>query len=374
MVPLVVLLIGFLVTTFSLTGYAAEQKAGWQAEWERVLQAAKQEGKVVIYGAPGADWRKALVEGFQKAYPGISVEYMGGPAHETWPRVMAERKAEKYVFDLLIGGTTGPVTFMKDAQIFDPLPPALILPEVRDKSLWFQGRLWYADAEEKFVLPFEASVSTIIAVNPKLVTVHEFKSHWDLLNPKWRGKMVSSDIRGPGPGGGASRFLYSHKNLGPGFLQRLFGEMSITLAVDRRQMMDWLAQGKYAVALFPSGSDVVQAQELGLPVAPVPAENLKEGGPFSSGFGNVSLMNRAPHPNAARLYINWLLAREAQANFQRIVKNPSLRIDVPREGIPDFMVPKKAGEYFFSSHESAARIGAKEIQKIVTEAVEGKKQ
>ena len=67
---------------------------------------------------------------------------------------------------------------------------------------------------------------------------------------------------------------------------------------------------------------------------------MKEGAGFTSSVGNLSIAKRAPHPNAAKVFINWLLSREGQISFQqeavkhKLRQSNSLRIDIPKDIIP----------------------------------------
>ena len=81
-------------------------KEGWEAEWEKIVKEAKREGKVVLYGPPIAETRTGFIEGFQKAYPGIVLEYIGLEGVQTAPKLIAERRAGIYQVDVHVGGTT----------------------------------------------------------------------------------------------------------------------------------------------------------------------------------------------------------------------------------------------------------------------------
>jgi len=145
------------------------------------------------------------------------------------------------------------------------------------------------------------------------------------------------------------RFLYYNPKLGPKFIQKLFGEMEIAIAADRRQVMDWLATGKYALALFAS-REVDTAKRQGLPVDEL--TSLKaEGSHLSSGAGSIALINRAPHPNAARVFINWFLSRQGQRAWQKNTDRNSLRTDIPKEFITEWRerVPQEDGDYVFTN-------------------------
>lgn len=133
------------------------------------------------------------------------------------------------------------------------------------------------------------------------------------------------------------RFFYHHSELGPAFIKRLFGEMDVTLFRDRRQGTDWLAVGKFPLCFFCNSADVARAHRQGLPVAKF--EPMKEGAALTSRQGIVGLVNRAPHPNAAKVFVNWFLSREGQITLLQAVAsaggNPpdSLRIDVPKDDV-----------------------------------------
>jgi iron(III) transport system substrate-binding protein len=253
---------------------------------------------------------------------------------------MAERRAEKYLADLYVNGmTTGYNVFYK-AKALDPIPPLLVLPEVTDTSKWWQGKHHYVDPEGQYLLNINGETRIVVGYNTKLVNPAEVKSYWDLLNPKWKGKIVAYDPT-LGGAGDAMRFFYYQKSLGPEFIKRILTETDIVISTDTRQMGDWLAGGKFAFSIFGPVSrmdlDLMQIQ--GLPVAWFSPDHLKEGAYITAGSGGVALINKAPHRNAAKVGLNWLLSREGQIAYQRIFTEgndgpDSLRIDIPKDKVP----------------------------------------
>jgi iron(III) transport system substrate-binding protein len=209
-----------------------------------------------------------------------------------------------------------------------------VLPEILDPSLWFQNELWWTDANKPYTnTVFEGVMIPPAYYNTNMAKASDFNSYWDLTDNKWRGKIVSNDIRISGPGGVPARFIYKKVGLGRPWFYSFFNGLNIPLATDQRQLVDWLAQGRYAIAGF-CDTDVTQlAINQGLPIAPVSIEHLKEGGAVAPGAGTVSVFNHAPHPNAAKLYVNWLLSREGQTAWQEETKTSSLRTDVPKNGL-----------------------------------------
>jgi iron(III) transport system substrate-binding protein len=342
-----------IILCFSACGlvHAAESKPAWQAEWERTVKAAEEEGQLTVYIAGYG----ALIDSgvFQKVYPKIKVTSVTGSGTQLAPRIVAERRGEKYLADVYSGGGTSLYQNLFLGKMLDPIKPALILPEVVDPTKWWEGKHKYVDREGRYIFVFEGDVATGAspAYNSNLINPKDYKSLWDLLNPKLKGKIVSPDIRKVRGSGLSVQYLYYHKELGPAFIRRLYGEMDVTLTGDVRQAVDWLAVGKFALSIPTQGSYTAKAKAQGLPVDEFDPHHFKEGAALAVAFGQLSLMNRAPHPNAAKVYINWLLSREGQTAFQRAVSSPgdaknSRRIDVPKDHIPASERRSEGVKYF----------------------------
>ena len=146
--------------------------------------------------------------------------------------------------------------------------------------------------------------------NTKSVDVKDFKSYWDLLNPKWKGKIVTIDPLVAGPINTPQIFFYKHPELGPEFLRRLYAETNMTIVRSDDQLMDWLSTGRYALGF--GARDVDKAIAQGLPINQFVPNHMKEGASLATYNGTLSFFNRAPHPNAARLFNDFLLSREGQ--------------------------------------------------------------
>jgi iron(III) transport system substrate-binding protein len=340
------------------------------AGWDDVVAAARREGALTLYGPTGGPGtQEALTELFQQSYPGITVNATFLDQREQVSRVMAERTAGRYLTDVLVGGTTGFVVSLKQAGALVPLRPALVLPDVVDESGWLDGHLWWSDLAEPYVNLMYLGVVAPIVVNTRLVDPNQFTSFYDLLDPRWKGKMVATDIRNPGPGGVLSRFMYKNPALGPSYVERLFGEMDLTLSSDQRQIMDWVADGRFSIGLFVSTIEPLTAVGQGLPVTPIPGERFKEGICIGPENGSVSLVDSAPHPNAAKLYVNWLLSRDGQRAYQQKTQLPSLRTDVGRDGAYGPYVPKPGGTYVNGGTEEYSLITTNLMSELIGNAL-----
>ena len=309
-----------------------EAGADWKAQWEQTLQAAKKEGRVTIYGSRRYD---RVFSQFQKKYPEIKVSLFLGSGGSLVQRIMSERRAGKFLADVFAGGAnTGYNGFYKRG-LLAPIKPTLVLPEILDQSKWYKGKHRYMDDQGEYLFGFVEMVLPFVGYNPKLVDPKPFKSYWDLLDPKWKGKMIALD---PTMGSAVDThlvFLYHNPELGPEFLRRLLSEMDLKASRDTRQIVDWLAAGRYSISIFttPSRARLEEAKNQGLSVDWFGPRHFKEGVGSSSSLGNLGLIKEAPHPNAARVAINWLLSREGQMALQRFTRADSRRIDIPKDGV-----------------------------------------
>ncbi|HEY2991146.1 MAG TPA: extracellular solute-binding protein [Candidatus Binatia bacterium] len=324
----------FLVFLYAIFLPAAA-RADWKEEWEKTVKAAKQEGTVFIYTFPG---HERLFQEFQKKFPDIKLVEVTVRGSERVTRILSERRAEKYIADLLIGGAGSAATGLLKSGVLDSIKPALLLPDVLDQSKWWLGRHIYGDEEDKYIFSFSGAPLYYFHYNTNLVKPQEFKSYWDFLNPKWKGKIVIAE---PMTGGTqeALQFLYYNREIGPDMMKRFLTEMDVAVSRDIRQMVDWVAQGKYAISALQNADrlDIWDAKSKGLAIDAFRTDRFKEGGFVGSGGGNIMLINRAPHPNAAKVFLNWLLSREGQIAYQKLVETGrnSLRIDIPKDDVPE---------------------------------------
>lgn len=335
---------------------AGEAKPGWEREWRDTIEAAKKEGQVTIYHTRGPFDK--VFEEFNKSYAGMKIVSVPGRGGELITRIMAERRAGKYLADVYLGSSGTPLDVLYPAKTLEPLESVVVLPEVRERSNWFRGQHHYADPESKYIFVFEGVVRSDMAYNTKLVDPKEFSSYWDLVKPKWRGKIAAMDPKLAGFPSGLLQFAYHHPELGPKFLRQLFGEMDITLSREARQLVDWLAVGKFAIALGPSASEVQAGMKQGLPLARFEPRAFKEGIYMRATQGSLSVMNQAPHPRAMKVFVNWLLSREGQTHYQkeflRIDPVFSLREDVaPDPNVASYK--PKAGDKFMAVYRAEFR-------------------
>jgi iron(III) transport system substrate-binding protein len=334
----------------------APAQPAWQAEWERVLAAARQEGKVVVNGPPGDLIRRAMVDGFQKAYPGITLEWSGGTTPEQATKLEAERRAGVHSLDVLVGGTNVLLVQVKPTGALAPLKPALILPEVTDTANWLDEKLDFADSEGELDLVFAVNAQGVAAHNPSLVRADEIDELPKLLDPKWKGKLVISDPVVGGSGQALFRWLWLA--LGPEKAAEYIAALRAQAGAvdrDRRRMVEWVARGRYSVLVNPDNSVLQQMMMEGLPVEPLPY--FKDYGTYvSPAFGSIGLIDRAPNPNAAKVFVNWILSREGQTALSKAANITSRRLDVPRDHLPPGQAPQPGVRYTYNYYEAQTQV------------------
>lgn len=318
-------------------------KAGWEVEWEKTLEAAKKEGRFVIYGGTISELVKEpeVANLFKQRY-GLTPLVTFGRGGDLLAKLRAERGAGLFMADIVILGTNNTIGEFKPAGVLDPLEPSLILPEVKDPRGWFGGKLPWADADRTAFNMLAYPVSDI-GVNTGLAKPEEIKSYYDLLAPKWKGKIVMNDPTISGIAFNAFSTLILHKILDLDFFRQLIKQQP-TLLRDQHLQVDWLARGKYSVALWPQSFRFFEYKDEGAPIVHTP--NPKEGTYVSSGGSSVSLFNRAPHPNAAKVFINWMFSREGQGYLQKHRRQQSARVDIPTEGVDPQNIRETGVKYF----------------------------
>jgi hypothetical protein len=110
------------------------------SDWEKTVAAAKQEGKVTILGPAGADIRDAFIQGFQKKYPEIQVDFSGMSGAQVAPKLLNELGAGLYRTDLVVSGTTTAIGSLIPANAVVPMQPFMIGPDSGDASKWMKEK------------------------------------------------------------------------------------------------------------------------------------------------------------------------------------------------------------------------------------------
>ena len=321
---------------------ALAQNGAWKQSWEETLTAARAEGKVVVSGPPSQELRIALPAAFKARY-GISIEYLGGRNTETSARMRAERQAGIHSIDVVFAGIQSMALTYHREKMLQPLKPALQLPEVIDGKNWKKGKLWFADPEDQYILRLANTVTTMFHINTSQVKPGEIRSVKQLLDPKWKGKIALQDPTIPGSGSNQAAHLYFQH--GEDFIKKLYVEQKPMISRDTRQITDGLARGIFPISLGAEDADVEKLRKEGVPLAIL--ENLTDlYSEISASFGQVAIIDNAPHPNAAKVFVNWIASKEGNEIFNKAMGTVPTRNDIDESHLPPQIIPKDGEQYF----------------------------
>lgn len=330
--------------TTPLVTTSREVKSDREAEWEQVISAARKEGKVVWATDYAGDIRTAMSQAFKAKY-GLELEFIfHSRSAELQTKMLAERRAGLYTADIYTGGLPSPYLVLVPQGVLDPLDKVLVLPQVTDTKVWWENKIPWVDPDH-YMLGFIAYQMVSLFVNSDLVNPQELKSYRDLLQPKWKGKITMNDPTTFGAGN--SWFTAMTQGLMDVAYLRDLARQEPVILRDARLQVEWLVRGKYPIGLAVKPELATEFKRAGAPIEPI---NPAEGVVLTAGNGNIALVDKAPHPNAAKLFINWFLTKEGQEIFSRASGFQSARADVPTDFLDPISV-RQSGAKFFSAFE-----------------------
>lgn len=307
------------------TSSSSAPSASADPEWDKLRTAAKQEGKLTFAFAfaLGTLPRKTL-EVFEEQF-GVSVDmqtFNSGSLLQ--PKIVQEQQGGIYNWDVaMISGPFG--IGLRDAGAVVPLKPQLFLQEVVDEKAWSNGFVFgFKDKEKQFGYGHVWEVSSNLWVDTAQVREDELRTSQDLLNPKWKGKMMFADVRAGATYSPATamRLVYGEE-----MLKKLFVDQEPAYSRDNRQIVEQLIRGQRAIILAVADPILpeFQAQGLGRNMRRVYLSDI----PVTVTANDLWILKNAPHPNAAKLFVNWLLSKEGHAIYTQDTTTNSRRLDVP---------------------------------------------
>ena len=263
-----------------------------------LLEAAKKEGKVVIYGSLESGIMDEVEKAFTKRF-GIPIEYFRAASNKTLDRVLTEARAGRVMSDVVVTNR-GPMLLLKKENVF----AKYVSPEAAN----FPAELRDPDG---LLSPIYRQVIVGILYNTKLVKPEEApKSLDDLLSPRWKGKWVMPD---------PSRHFTTGvwvKNL-----DAIYGK-------DHMAFVKRMAEAKPVLveSFIPSAQKVISGEALaGITYVKYVHIFGKEGAPLDyvrlpkmlADGHQIGVQAKAPHPNAARLFADFLISREGMQIMAR---------------------------------------------------------
>jgi iron(III) transport system substrate-binding protein len=320
----------------------------WKAAWDRIVVAAEQEGSVVINSQPNTVWREYILREFPKAYPKITVNLSVLPTEQFVARIRTERSADKFLWDLGASGATSGF-YLKDA--LDPILPELVLPEVNDPAAWGGWDEARVDNPPRNVFSMSAYPAPPY-YNAKLVPGAEVERLGlkVMLEPKYAGKTAWHD---PTVAGGGQAFGPLMRTLGDEALKKLIVDQKAQFFTQQQQVVEAMARGTALFAIGPPVRSLIAPYlqaGAGANVEVRGLGNSPEVSFISIGGNCLYVFKNRPHPNAARVFINWMLTKQVQFELAKALDMVSRRIDIPATAAPEDM-PIRGAKYITPQRE-----------------------
>jgi iron(III) transport system substrate-binding protein len=263
------------------------------AQDPRIVEAAKKEGKVVWYTSLVLPSAEKVAKLFEAAYPGIKVEVHRTGSQRILQRVMQELQANLKIADVIHTSDAGHFVFLKEKKLLmQHTPPGLekFPAGFKDKDGYYFG--------------LRATVNAIF-YNTRAVSAAEAPKSWkDLLDPKWKGKLVTAH---PGYSGVIATHVLALVHLHGWDYFKQLAQNNVMIVQSANDPPTTVASGERVVAVNGGEYSAYQLKKKGNPIEIVYP---KEGVPLV--VSPQAIASFAPHPNAAKLFHDFTFTRELQ--------------------------------------------------------------
>jgi iron(III) transport system substrate-binding protein len=326
----------------------------WQDDWKAALDKAK--GQTLTAVVQSNQSFDLIFDEFSKKF-GIKVDVTVSRPSSTLARMRTEQKNGQYSWDIWWGGTSNMVNSAAPAGMIEELEKYLILPEVKDASNWrHPDYIWGEAGRHVFVHLNEISFAFLR--NTKVLPEIKVANADALLDPRLKGKISMRDVSTPNFGTFALATILHEK--GPAFLAKFLKEQEPRVYENPQQLEAAIVRGGQTLAIGLESSLWEQCRKDG------GCKEIDQLEHFSIAISwGLSVPKNPPHPEAVKVWLNWILSKEGQeATVRNWVKHNqtgavSMRKDVPpapghERYLPDFTKPD---QYVFVSTAK----GSKEI-------------
>ncbi len=281
------------------------------------VEKAEQEGGLTLYSPNVEQGTVKLLQAFETAFPKIKTKYIRLQTGALYSKLMAERQARSYLVDVVTLSDIGLALDFQKRGGYEPyLSPQLAAYEPRFKSKP-EGLFTWGDI-----------IIAGIAYNPKTVSPADAPKEWsDLTDPKWKGAI---NVKSANSGLQYTTWYVLRDLLGPDYWDA-FAKQKPRAFDSYVQQFDRLANGEDKLVVAAQYTGYLEFKEKGAPLEFIAPPSGLPVGPEVSG-----VVKNAPHPEAARLYMDWFLSPLGQKVMADALIGHSARLDVapPPGGLP----------------------------------------
>jgi iron(III) transport system substrate-binding protein len=345
---------------------AAKPGGSSAADWATIVAEARREGVVQCACPPRPDYARLIKERFEEAHPDIRLEASPATLPDIWARVEKEQEAGQYLWDIYMFGPTLEMMALKNKGGFEPFRDYMVGPDVGPESIWDGG--WdraFLDDEKRYIFAFWLNITTDITINRDLLPTAQITTFDDLLSPAYRGKIVWQDPRIGGIGASFLTGAYHYKGREP--IRQLLIDQQPLLTRGNSEMAEQLVRGSRAISIAALNQDtLMQYQQAGVRLN---LENvaLSDIPSVSNGGQAPAVFKRPPHPNATKVFVNWVLSQSAQDMLGHELLQNTTRKDVPVFDPGD--KPQPGVQYFHTQTEQSMSTVAREANQYARELV-----
>jgi iron(III) transport system substrate-binding protein len=350
-----------LLALFAIGATPASAQDGHDA-WQKTVEAANSEGSLLLFSQPNQDARDFILREFPKVYPAIKVSLSVINSPEFIARIRTERNAGKYLWDVALAGPPGGFVLAHDG-ILDPVLPEFVDPDIQNPDLWGGWHDAFLDKDQKYVFAMAKFIVgpwfDALKVPPDKIEALGLKA---LLDPSLKGKLVWHD---PTLVGSGTSYAYLvHEKLGDDGLRALILDQKIAFVPQQFQVVEAMARGTAWIGMGPPvrslmGPYTQAGVKTDIRSFGTSADNNLE----AIGGGALFVFKDRPHPNATRVFINWLLSKDVQIGMAKATDQASRRRDVPTTTLPD-ATPIPGAHYIAPQREDAAASVQQTVQMI----------
>ena len=352
------------VLALSAAAHAADWQDGGGEAWAKVLAAAKAEGTLAVAGSP--DMAKPMTDGFLRD-TGIRLSYLGGNQRDISSRAARELRAQAVTIDIMLGGASD-LPLISEG-LGTPLKDQLMLPGVTEGKNWADGGLRWVDKGKAYMLQSAEYVNGQPFINTAIIKPDAIKTWKDMLKPEYRGKIAAHDPRTPGSGQAAAAYLAAV--FGNDFIKGLYIDQKAMMTTDARQATEWGARGTYPIVIGGSPTDLETFKAAGIKTLMV--GDMADGpGATVGGFSLIWQPKGNPHPNAAKVFINWYMSKPGQEAYIASKGTPTMRTDIDTSSLPSYLKPQP-GKQYLETYQETFYLGIRPgLAKMIEDSMGGK--
>ncbi len=297
------------------------------AAWDKLVAAANAEGEVAVAGSRSPDVRRVMIARWKHDFPKIRINYTTGSSTSWMPKMLAERKAGKFLWDVFATGPTGGMS-LAHVGALTSIMPLLVLPELKDPKTWQGGfEHMFIDSKNLVATPFVQPVT--IWYDTAKVPPEKLKKEGVriLLDPEYKGMILWQDPRVGGPGQNYSFWI--RKALGTDALKKIVVDQKSVFFNAATEATEALIRGQGDFVVGIQASVLTKFQKMGLGKSIQPFGTTSDVAWAGSGGMVLAAIEHPRHPNAQKLFVNWFLTKDIQDLLSKTDRLNSLRVDVP---------------------------------------------